>query len=227
MSNINPTILHNACVNGDAAAVRRLLPAGGTPRNLSGQRFQFLDAKITPLMAAASRGHTEIVRILLQRARNTIVDQLSTVGVTAQILAAQYHHVDILQVLADHGANVSLADRQGNTALILAVAKLDPNARPRDLDPDGARQLATVTALIRLGAGTWSLPRAPVHPALPDPTAQVFDDLTFHPKISVTHGWSGCGRSKTRPYSIVPRSPRRCRPQRHDRALHRLRSLPR
>ena len=93
--------------------------------------------------------------MILQRARNTTVDDVDVRGCTAQLRAAQYQHVNILRVLADHGANVNLADRQGNTALGLAVRKLPPNARPRDPDPDGARQLATVRALLRLGAGTF------------------------------------------------------------------------
>jgi len=56
MTNINPTALFNACVDGDVAAVSRLLPAGGTPRNLSGQeRFQFHTFKNTPLAIAGTR----------------------------------------------------------------------------------------------------------------------------------------------------------------------------
>ena len=35
-----PQALYDACVTGDAAAVSRLLPVGGTRLNLSGPRFQ-------------------------------------------------------------------------------------------------------------------------------------------------------------------------------------------
>jgi ankyrin repeat protein len=154
MTNINAEALYKACVSGDAAAVSRLLPAGGTPRNLSGQRFQFHTSKNTPLIAAAEGGHTEIMRMLLDRARNTIVDYANVYGFTAQLVAVLYHHADILGLLADRGANVKLATHEGDTALRIAVGTIHPDDRPRDPDPDGARQVATVKALLQLGAGT-------------------------------------------------------------------------
>jgi hypothetical protein len=43
-------VLLDACRAGDAAAVSRLLPVGGTPLNLSGPRFQFHSLKSTPLL---------------------------------------------------------------------------------------------------------------------------------------------------------------------------------
>ena len=144
--------------NISAAALRRLLPAGGTPRNLSGQRFQFQTTKNTPLIAAAAHGHTEIVRMILERARNTTLDYANAQGFTAHIVAALYQHADSLRLLlADCGANVNLTDRQGNTALTHAVAQIHCDAIPRDPDPDNARQVATVKALLQLGAGP--LPR--------------------------------------------------------------------
>ena len=79
--------------------------------------------------------------------------------------AALYHHADIIRVLADRNADMNLMTSQWRTtALSLAVmpdpADPDPRAPPpRDPDPDGARQLATVRALLRLGAGTHPLPR--------------------------------------------------------------------
>ena len=167
MTNINADALHNACVAGDAAAVSRLLPAGGTPRNLGGKRFQTPTDKNTPLIVAAGRGHTEIVRMLLQRAGNTIVDHVSAIGFTAAIMAAQYHHADIVRVLADHGANVNLATRRGSAALCLALAPVPSSALPRDPDCNGTRQVNTVKALLQLGAGTLP-PCAPLPP--PDPT---------------------------------------------------------
>ena len=157
MTNINAKALYDACVNGDAAAVSRLLPSGGTPRNLSGPRFQFNTTKSTPLMEAAARGHTDIVRMILDRARNTNVDYPQ--GFTAQLSAALYHHADIIRLLADRGANVNLATRAGGTALCLALAPIPPGALPRDPDPDGTRQVNTVIALLQLDAGT--LPPAP------------------------------------------------------------------
>ena len=105
--NIPAGALFAACVAGDAAAVSRLLPAGGTPRNLSGVAFQPFSNKSTPLIVAASRGHTEMR--LLARAPNTVVDHVDANGVTAMAVAALYHHADILWLMADNGANVNFS----------------------------------------------------------------------------------------------------------------------
>jgi len=52
--------LLNACQAGDAAEVSKLLPAGGTRLNLSGQAFQDHQVdKSTPLILAAWHGHTD------------------------------------------------------------------------------------------------------------------------------------------------------------------------
>ena len=51
------------------------------------------------------------------------------------------------------------------TALHYAVQPVqDPrtNADPRGLNPDGARQIAAVRALLRLGAGTLPIPPATI-----------------------------------------------------------------
>jgi hypothetical protein len=45
-------MLYDACLAGDAAAVSRLLPAGGTRVNLSGPTYQSpYTSKTTPLIA--------------------------------------------------------------------------------------------------------------------------------------------------------------------------------
>ena len=60
--------------------------------------------KSTPLSLAAQGGHIEIVRMILERAPNTAVDHTVAVGYTALFVAAQYHHAEIVLLLADHGA---------------------------------------------------------------------------------------------------------------------------
>jgi ankyrin repeat protein len=162
--NIPAEGLYNACLDGDAAAVSRLLPRHpGTRLNLSGPRFQHPNNKCVPLVVAATYGHTEIVRMILERAPNTNVDYVDADGDAATLGAALFHHADILRLLADHGANVSLADpEEGWTPLSLAVARVPFDAvRARDPDPGGARQLSTVKTLLRLGAGTLPPLRAP------------------------------------------------------------------
>ena len=154
MPHIPAEALYSACLAGDAAAVSRLLPAGGSRLNLSGPRFQAPNSKGTPLIAAAALGHTEIVRMILERAPNTAVDHADVNGDTALRMAAEYHHADIVRLLADRGANLNVLSGQGRTTPLRAAVLPPPDEPPRDPDPDGARQLATVKALLRLGAGT-------------------------------------------------------------------------
>jgi ankyrin repeat protein len=155
MPSIPAQALYNACLAGDAAAVSRLLPAGGTQLNLSGPRFQHPDptSKSTPLIEAAFGGHTAIVRMLLERAPNTTVDYVAVHGATALIAAAQYHRADVVRLLADRG-NVNFTNQRGCTPLRFVLMGIPSDSLPRDRDPDGARELATVRALLRLGAGT-------------------------------------------------------------------------
>jgi ankyrin repeat protein len=155
MPSINAQALYSACYYGDAAAVSRLLPAGGTPRNLSGPSYQRPVNKYTPLTAAAMGGHTEIVRLILDRAPNTAVDHATAIGDTAATVAAQYYHVETLQLLADRGANINVVGKLRSTPLRLAVGRINvDDPQQRDPDPKGARQLTTARALLRLGAGT-------------------------------------------------------------------------
>ena len=115
MPNIPAQALFNACVDGDAAAVNRLLPARGTSLDLSGPHFQHPDDQSTPLIAAALYGHTGIVWMILERAPSNSLDYVGAHGATALRLAARYHHVDIVRLLADCGANVNRAGHRGST----------------------------------------------------------------------------------------------------------------
>jgi len=121
--------------------------------NLSGPRFQHPGNKCVPLIVATAGGHIEIVQMILELAPKTAVDHMDGDGVTALLVAAQTHRADIPRLLADHGANVNYVD-QRRTPLRLAVGRIPLGDNSRDPDPDGARQVATVLALLRLGAGT-------------------------------------------------------------------------
>ena len=137
--------------------------------NLSGPRFQTPDTpKTTPLMMAALIGHTEVVRTILALAPNTTVDQPDARGFTALSMATLYHHAVVLRLLVAHGANLHFAGPRGDPPLRLSFEKIHPDGRPRDPDPDGARQIAIVRALLRLGAGT--LP-----PHIPAPPRNLFN----------------------------------------------------
>ena len=134
MENIPADALMYACLAGDAAAVSRLLPAG-TRVNLSGAEFQHPVDKSTPLILATTLGHTDIVRMILERAPNTAVGHVTATGATALLMAAQCHHYDILTLLlvAGRGGNVNLADKRarGGTPLRAAVDGVDHDERPR------------------------------------------------------------------------------------------------
>ena len=128
MPNIDAQALYSACYYGDAAAVSRLLPAGGTRLNLSGPAFRQPRSNSTPLMAAAVGGHTEIVRLILERAPTTDVDHADATRSTALMAATQFHRADIIRLLTDRGANVNLTGERGFTMLRLAVGQINPNS---------------------------------------------------------------------------------------------------
>jgi ankyrin repeat protein len=77
----------------------------------------------TALMFASSKGFTAIVKDLLaQRADPNIVPNDDT-GWTALITAAHKGHVDVIRALLDHGADATIRDREGKTALVWAEAQ--------------------------------------------------------------------------------------------------------
>ena len=130
--------------------------------NLNLRRYTKVpEHKGTPLMAAAQMGHTEIVRIMLERAPKTLVDYVNAHGHTALMTAAQNLNADIVRLLVDSGADVNLAGERRATPLQLASCPDVPTSTGcRGVCPVPIAQLATVRALLRLGAGTLSPPSA-------------------------------------------------------------------
>ena len=155
----------------------RLLPEGGTELDLSGPAFQLPDdeTKITLLMLAAAGGHTDVVRMILERAPNTTVDSVDVRGFTALFVAAMFHHAEIVRLLAGRGANVNFASLGFTTPLTEATKPQSP-VQLAD-DPDGVRQRKAVRTLLRLGAGTF-LP-APCPPA-PLPRTTLSNTVICH-----------------------------------------------
>ena len=72
------------------------------------------------LHAAATQGHLEIAKELLQRGANVDL-RSSPVGGTALMDAAEYGHVSLLLLLLNHSANPDLQEFLGGTALMLAA----------------------------------------------------------------------------------------------------------
>jgi len=151
-------MLYGACLEGDTGAVSSLLRPGAFPgidisgMDLSGPRFRSPNTKTTPLIAAASDGNVEIVRMLLDRAPNTDVNYADARVATALMMAGQYHHSEVLRVLAERGADVNFTDERRATPLCLAVEPCPSHTNPRQRDPAGDRQLSAVKTLLRLGA---------------------------------------------------------------------------
>uniref|UniRef100_A0A0G4HYJ9 Uncharacterized protein n=1 Tax=Chromera velia CCMP2878 TaxID=1169474 RepID=A0A0G4HYJ9_9ALVE len=73
----------------------------------------------TALMLASCKGHTDIVRLLVDAKAN--VDMQDKNGMTALILASENGHTDIVRLLVDAKANVDMEDKNSKkTALLWA-----------------------------------------------------------------------------------------------------------
>merc|ERR1740117_2607358 len=92
--------------------VAALLDAGA-------EREALDDGNKTALHYAASRGHTQVVKVLI--ARGSIVDAQSAQKVTALQMAAEKAHVEVIKALLAAGANVAAQADDGKMAPLHAV----------------------------------------------------------------------------------------------------------
>ena len=109
-----------AAVADDPATLSLLLSLGASPRQTT-SRYDG-----TALIAAAHLGHDEVVRRLI--AAGAPLDHVNNLHWTALIESIVLgdggpRHQRTLEALVDAGANLQLADRQGNTPLQLARAR--------------------------------------------------------------------------------------------------------
>jgi ankyrin repeat protein len=107
-------ILTIAAVQNDVDMLKIALDGGANPRNVTSP----YDG--TALIAAAHRGHAEVVRILI--ASKAPLDHVNRLGWTALIEAVVLgnggaNHVAVVDVLVKAGADVDIKDRNGVTAL--------------------------------------------------------------------------------------------------------------
>jgi len=79
----------------------------------------------TPLHYAASAGHPDIVKLLLDNF--AYIDAEAPNGMTPLMMAALYGTGDTVRVLLDAGADINLRNRQGQTALELAARNQNSN----------------------------------------------------------------------------------------------------
>jgi ankyrin repeat protein len=144
------TPLHVAIFMHQGDAARALVKHGADPNALDAQRYDVItiaavanDIEMlklslalgckaqnitspydgTALIAAAHLGHAEVVRTLI--AAKAPLDHVNNLGWTALIESIVLgdggrNHTDTLDALVKAGANVNLADREGNTPLRLA-----------------------------------------------------------------------------------------------------------
>ena len=121
----NPNALENdrydivtiAAVANDVPTLKVALALGGSARNVT-SRYDG-----TALIAAAHLGHAEVVRTLI--GARAPLDHVNNLGWTALIESIVLgdggaRHTETLRALIDAGANVNLADRNGQTPLALA-----------------------------------------------------------------------------------------------------------
>lgn len=113
----NPVLLSGE--NGNVALLREVLR--GRPNLRATNRFGG-----TALIPASDRGHVDMVRALLQTA--IPIDHVNRLGWTALLEAIVLgdggrDHQEIVRLLIDAGADVSIPDRDGVTALEHARAR--------------------------------------------------------------------------------------------------------
>ncbi|MGQ0522254.1 MAG: ankyrin repeat domain-containing protein [Betaproteobacteria bacterium] len=109
-----------AAVANDVATLKLALELGCKPTNVT-SRYDG-----TALIAAAHLGHAEVVRTLIRAgAPLDHVNNLGWTALTESIVLGDggARHTDTLRALVEAGANVNLADRNGQTPLALARSR--------------------------------------------------------------------------------------------------------
>jgi ankyrin repeat protein len=116
-NDLRMTPLSQACTNRNPALVELLLKAGADANTpiATGE---------TPIMTCATSGSIEAVRMLIDRGADVNAKELSQ-NQTALMWAASERHSGIVQVLIEHGAQLSARTKKGFTALHFAAREGD------------------------------------------------------------------------------------------------------
>jgi len=132
-----PSRLLCAVYDGDVEKVKRLFAAGVDPNDKHG---------LAPLRLAVSKGHEELVRILIAAGTEVNSEDRSPFQFTLLIEASQRGQDQIVRILLDSGADANAQDEEGFTALMWAVMgehrKTVQLLLKRDAEPDVTIPLA-------------------------------------------------------------------------------------
>jgi serine/threonine-protein phosphatase 6 regulatory ankyrin repeat subunit B len=107
----------HAAERGDAGEVTRFVTEGGVDVNSLDWHEQ------TALMAASSKGHLDLVRLLLEGERPADVNLSDRDSVTALMEAASGGHLEVVKLLVASGADAEAAATSGVTSLWLAASQ--------------------------------------------------------------------------------------------------------
>ena len=113
------TALHLACQLGHSE-VARLLSDRGADLTLTGQEGE------TPFLRACAEGHLDVVLYLMRRDPECIHHQ-NHFGSTALMNASHFGHTEVVRVLLQAGADPTLLDEDGDTAMDDARSRGHPD----------------------------------------------------------------------------------------------------
>eukprot|EP00741_Cyanophora_paradoxa_P000389 tig00000404_g380.t1 len=149
---LNRTALHMAAWAGKAEAVKALLQAGADVNAKAAD-------DVTPLMFASQGGHAGAVAAIADDKRSQINAQNSKTKQTALHLAAMKGHLEVIQILLKHRANLTYKDKHGKRPVDVAKAAdvrhvLEEAAKPKQSKrPDGGANAAKRKAAAAGGEG--------------------------------------------------------------------------
>ena len=107
---------YSAIQQGDTETVKRLLDEGQNPDPAT--------SKYTPIMFAASEGHTEILRAILEH--HPRLNRINKNGYTALHIAAISGDTDCVKLLLDYGIDLNIKTKEDDTALHKAIMLNNP-----------------------------------------------------------------------------------------------------
>jgi len=114
--------IHIAAYNGNTAVVRLLCQEYGVNVNCNtSETVEVLANKgKTPLEWAARKGHTEVIKVLLNNKADVNVSR-PTDGVTPLYIAAQNGHTEVVKLLLANKVDVNASMNEGATPLYIAA----------------------------------------------------------------------------------------------------------